>query len=250
MLIRIVDVDFARSSVVLEVTPDHPEGPLGHIGVLASKCKALGLNNIRLYYDEETSVATARRLRDLCRNERLAPPEPTPPSLRPGASVRSGHLPKTHALTTSKPVVEYQMSFGHMENAVSALTNTVMLIGESADLDPRSQFMLRLCVYELIVNTVEHGTFDVAYPEVSVRVAFTGEKVVVSYADNATVFMADETSVVDMVEEQIKSSSKRGLGLYLLNNICNNWKYERLKDWNVTTFSLDLNCDKTPVTER
>jgi hypothetical protein len=62
--------------------------------------------------------------------------------------------------------------------------------------------------------------------------------------------MADSVSEVDMVEEQIRSNSKRGLGLYLLNNVCDQWKYIRSGNWNLTTFSLEISRDTTPATER
>ena len=249
MRIRIVDIDFAKSAAAVEVAPGRRGGPLEHVRAFVSRCKALGLNIVQVYYDGQTPPRMVTQLQSLCTTEQLPPPQSTPAELKP-ASSPPGLPPNPHAKSRKKVFTEYTMSFGDMDTVIGDLTTTVMLIGEAADIDPRNQFMLRLCIYELIVNTVEHGTFDVDLPEVSVTMRFTDDSIIVSYADNATVFIADGASAVDMVEEQIKSSSKRGLGLYLLNNICSEWKSERAGDWNVTTFSLEIKRDKTPVSER
>lgn len=239
-------MDIAGASITLEVTSDRVGRAFEHLRALVSRCRTLGFGDVRFIYGLETTAAYLRRLESFCAEEQLPPPE----LVDVEAPVMSALPPEPRLRTTGSPDVEYRMSFGDVENAVGALNKAVMLVGEAADLDARSQFMLRLCIYELIVNTVEHGTFDVERPEISVAMAFKAGEVVVSYADNAMVFLADNTSEVDMVEEHIKSSSKRGLGLYLLNNICDDWKCERLNDWNVTTFSLEINRHGAPVAER
>ena len=227
MRIRIVNIDFAKSATTIEVTPGHPEATGIQLRSFVSRCRALGLKKIRLYYHPDTPKGAVSRLQQICSGEKIHPPEPTPAEFELIAAARSGRIPRTYLSTDESYLSEYQVSFHNFDTVINDLTTTVMLINDAADLDPRSHFKLRLSIYELVVNTVS-----------------------ASYADNATVFMADITSAVDIVEEQIKSISKRGLGLFLLNNVCENWKYVREGDWNITTFSLEISRDTTPATER
>ncbi len=250
MRIRIVDINFVKSMTTLEVTADLSEASRIYLLSFVSKCRALGLKDIRLYYPPDTPENAASRLKKFCSNEHMSPPRPTPSDIDLRLAVQSGRLPQAHPCSGASFLSEYQVSFNDLDKVVNDLTTTVILISDTADLDPRSLFKLRLSLYELVVNTVEHGTFRVDSPEITVRLMFAEERVSVSYADNATVFMADNTSAVDMVEEQIKSSSKRGLGLYLLNNVCDDWKYKRVDDWNITTFGLEISRDTTPANER
>lgn len=250
MRIRIINIDFAKSAVAIEVTPKHTEASRVHLRTFVSKCRALGIKNIVLYYGPDTPKWAASLLKQFCSSENLPAPGPAPPGFNADQSYQSGLLAGAHLSTPKSRLSEYEVSFRNLDTVINDLTTTVMLISDVADLDPRSQFKLRLSLYELVVNTVEHGTFCADTPEIAIRLTFAEERVSVSYADNATVFMADGVSAVDMVEEQIRSNSKRGLGLYLLNNVCEQWKYIRSENWNLTTFILEISRYTTTQTQR
>ena len=146
--------------------------------------------------------------------------------------------------------MRYQIGTDKLDRAVERLHTMTALVCAAENLDPRSTLLLRLCVYELASNSVEHGTFSNDSPIISLGLTFTEDRVSVRYRDNADVFLTTSESEVDLVAERINSSSKRGLGLYMLNKICGDFDYERTGDWNVTSFSLEMSRDHETTTAR
>jgi anti-sigma B factor antagonist len=60
----------------------------------------------------------------------------------------------------------------------------------------------------------------------------------VMFRDNATSFSPTDRAEVS-IEEHINAGRKRGLGLSLVGKLSTNLRFERMLNWNCTTFKLD-----------
>jgi anti-sigma regulatory factor (Ser/Thr protein kinase) len=254
MWLRIVDIDLDARCVHLEVAPDRSDECFARLDLFVSRCADEGVYSVRLYYRRGTSKRNIARLKDFAEMKRFAAPVPSPIDSE-GVGGRynrfRSELPRKRRDSGSgHPRLRYQIGVDKLEGAVERLHTMTALVCASENLDPRSTLLLRLCVYELASNSVEHGTFTTDPPIISLGLTFSENRVAVRYRDNADVFLTTSESEVDLVEERINTNSKRGLGLYMLNKICGDFEYERTGDWNITSFSLDMSRDHETTTAR
>jgi len=236
------------------VAPDQSQECFARLDEFVSVCAHEGIKNVRLYHKRGTSKAGKSRLADFAEMKRLDPPTTSPPRSKGKnddcSRFRSDTLRRRQGCESDWPPARYRFCVEHMERAVDRLHIMTALVSASEDLDSRSTLLLRLCVYELAQNTVEHGTFTAAPPMIRLELTFSGERMTVKYGDNADVFLTTSPVFVDLVEERINTNTKRGLGLYMLNKICKDFDYERSNDWNTTSFSLELNRERETATKR
>ncbi len=254
MWLRIVDIDLDAACVHLEVAPDHSEECFVRLDAFVSRCADDGIDDVRLYHHRGTSKRNVSRLADFAAMKRFAPPAPCPPSsIRYGDSgdrFRSESPRRRSGSKADRRGMRYHIDVDDMGRAVERLHIMTALVCASEDLDPRSTLLLRLCVYELASNSAEHGTFSTNSPGIRLGLTFSENRVTVTYRDNADVFLTPSAVDVDLVAERIDTSSKRGLGLYMLNKICGDFEYKRTGDWNITSFSLDMSRDCETATTR
>ena len=254
MWLRIVDIDLASGRVYLEVAPDCVDACFARLDSFVSRCADEGVYDVHLYYRDGTSKRNIARLEDFAEMKRFQPPAPSPPNSEGVGGqynrFRSEFPRRRSASKTSRPGLRYQIGVDMLAGAVERLHTMTALVCASENLDPRSTLLLRLCVYELASNSVEHGTFSTEMPIISLGLTFSDDRVSVRYRDNADVFLTTTESDIDLVAERIRSRSKRGLGLYMLNRICGDFEYERTGDWNVTSFSLEISREHEPTTAR
>jgi anti-sigma B factor antagonist len=133
--------------------------------------------------------------------------------------------------------VNYGITFRNMKTVLAEVTQFVLLIGNSVPLGERALSHLRLCLYELAVNSVEHGHFTTKAPMITVRIGITGDMVVTTYGDNALPFQTTGTPDVD-IEQQIRGGIRRGLGLFMVRRLTSDLKFTRIRRWNRTTFTV------------
>jgi anti-sigma regulatory factor (Ser/Thr protein kinase) len=133
-----------------------------------------------------------------------------------------------------EPTVKYHITLNDITTAVNDVSRSITLISRSVELRPRNQLQLRLSLYELAANTVDHGTFEARRPTIRIALYLTDAYATVEYQDNANAFVPGGASEGNLVEKHIDSQSKRGLGLYMLNKICDDISYERAGGWNTT----------------
>jgi anti-anti-sigma factor len=124
------------------------------------------------------------------------------------------------------------------DNALDHLTSAVSLLGASVPLDETSLSYLRLSVYELAANSLEHGEFTGKSPVVTVALSFTDTDTIVNYRDNAEPFSTATERTID-VGAKIRNRSKRGLGLFLLQKITEDLDYQRVGAENSTRFKIE-----------
>jgi anti-anti-sigma factor len=148
--------------------------------------------------------------------------------------------------------VEYEFVCTDLTTVLDDLTAAVLVIGHALPLDETSLSRLRLCLYELGANAVEHGSFDGANPEIRVSLVIGDDCIVAKFSDNASAFSTLKGRRVD-VADKIRRRSGRGLGLFLLNNITDGLSYERDGSWNRTRLIIrrdkDASCNLNRRTE-
>ncbi|MEJ2721683.1 MAG: hypothetical protein P8181_11190 [bacterium] len=114
--------------------------------------------------------------------------------------------------------VVYEFRSRSLLTMLDDLTIAVMLIGNSIPLDEESLLHMRLSLYELGANSVEHGRFDHGSPETKMRIAIAADHLEITYLDNADEFCTVTPCRVD-IGRNIDEGRKRGLGLFVLQSI-------------------------------
>lgn len=257
MWLRIVDIDLDAACVHLEVAPDESDDCFSRLDAFVNKCASDGINDVRLYFRRGTSKRNLLLLKDFASMKRLRAPatfrDDPAAAGKNGRSVGRFQSEPAYGKARVTPAlapVKYRIAVDALDTAVDRLHATTSLICAAENLDARSTLQLRLCVYELATNTVEHGTFTAGNSAICLGLKFTGKGVHVDYRDNADAFLTSEPVNIDLIQEKINTSSKRGLGLYMLNKICTAFEHERSNEWNITTFRLEFNTEQETVTKR
>jgi len=120
--------------------------------------------------------------------------------------------------------------FPRKENAVIAsicsyLVAAVLGFGSS------DSFEVRLTVYELLMNIVEHGTEKPSDSWISLETEKVGDKISISIADGGADFDPTEKRSFDL-SEYIRSRRRRGLGLILVQRLTEQITYSRKPGYN------------------
>lgn len=228
-------IDFREETIAIDVdrsTADVP-GTQRLVDFLAY-CGDMGLSKVVIHHPADADPSAFARLGGLRKGHGapLVSVEPCAPGgeTRPAGScgfVRTGR----HRGPGES--VEYEFVCGDMSRVLDDLAAAVLLAGHAAPLDEDSLSRLRLCLYELGANTVEHGNFDGATPEIRVSIVMGEDCIIAKFSDNAAGFSTLRRHNID-VAEKISRRSKRGLGLFLLNQMTDGLSYERDSSWNRT----------------
>jgi anti-sigma B factor antagonist len=134
--------------------------------------------------------------------------------------------------------IEYTLRGLAAEPLLQNLKDFALLVGLSISLERRLISRLRLGIYELAVNSIEHGTFLSSHPQLEICIGITPNLVEVMFKDNATSFPTANRAEVS-IEEHINAGRKRGLGLSLVGKLSTSLRFERILNWNCTTFTLN-----------
>jgi anti-sigma B factor antagonist len=237
MRLFVRSIDFVEKAVSVEV--DRPIGPSGleRLQGLLGCCADLGFSSVELRHPARASSALHGMIEEIGRTRSLpavilageeagtpAPPDP----LRAGRAA---------GRRESGERVEYRLVLSDLSTVIEDVSAAVLIAGIALWLDERTLARLRLCLYELTANTVEHADFHGRSPEIRIGVVAANGRVSVDYADNAEEFPTAASRAVD-IEERMRTKSKRGLGLFLLGRMASGLGYERRAGWNHTTFAI------------
>jgi anti-sigma B factor antagonist len=237
--IHIDRLDFARRSVSLSVEFRGDGRALVHLDELLELCRARGLTRIAVAYTRRERVDGARldglleRHGAVVERRRLAP-QPH------GAAAWSCTARGSGEVAT----VEYNLRLGNIATALDRTTTAALLIACACDLDQTTSSHLRLAMYELAVNSAEHGEFETGAPEIRIAVRVSRAAVRLYYMDNGALFVTGKQMHMD-IADKISQRDKRGIGLYILNKLADSLEYKRLQDWNVTTLTFEAREGRT-----
>ncbi|MDH3198484.1 MAG: anti-sigma factor antagonist [Candidatus Krumholzibacteria bacterium] len=242
--IRIDRVDFTRGAVSLSVDSRGHDAALEHLDELLEQCRSRGLTRIAVAFAERER--SERALLDYLLARHGAVVERRRPARRPrGADAWSS----TARVSGEAATVEYSLRLDNLATALDRTTTAAILIGCASDLDQTTRSHLRLAMYELAVNSVEHGEFQNDAPEIRIAVRVSRARAWLYYMDNGALFVTGKHMHMD-IADKIAQRDKRGLGLYILNKLANTIEYKRLQDWNVTTLVFEAKEERTTQSYR
>ncbi|MDH3216062.1 MAG: ATP-binding protein [Candidatus Krumholzibacteria bacterium] len=135
------------------------------------------------------------------------------------------------------PGYRYNLVFDTNSETLVRYVCCVRLIAAAHSLKANHELDLRFATYELLTNTLQHGVFCHDSPSVRLSIAVTSESIGVVYKDNAEPFDTDVERDLD-VGVLIKNKTKRGLGLWLIQKLANEFTFDREGQWNVTRLRL------------
>jgi anti-sigma B factor antagonist len=238
MYLVVRSLDFADHTISLEVDRSITKAHFDHLAKYIGFCTDLGFANIDIHYPTQMPAMSFLMLQELQKKRRDGEPLTLTPDADPSPrSSSTCSFECVESQDNDHRHVVYRLKCDDLPNVLNHLVTTVLLVGSSVPLDDESLSRLRLCVYELGVNTVEHGVFHTDRTEVGMTLVVKNDCVEVTYVDNAEEFSTASDRLVD-VADNIKLRKKRGLGLYLLQQIAVGLEYEREADWNKTRFSI------------
>jgi anti-sigma B factor antagonist len=250
MYLVVRSIDFVGKTISLEVDRSITRAQFAHLNDFVGYCRYLSFSKIVIRHPadlEPSSLAMLRGLEEVSDVSILAfDPGADGGRSEPNRSCGIACMGRYHDSGSS---VEYEFACGDMATALDNLTTAVLVIGYSIPLDEDSLSRLRLCLYELGANTVEHGGFDHIRPEIRASLVIGGDCIVAKYSDNAAEFSTLKDKSRN-IAEKISHRARRGLGLFLLNSITDGLSYERDPSWNRTRFIIHRNKDASCHTNR
>lgn len=242
--ISIDRLDFTRRTVSVSVDSRTHEAALQHLDEFLEQCRSRGLRRIAVAFTERERDERAQLTRLLARHNGVEERRRVAPKPR-GATAWSC----TTTASDEGARIEYSLRIDDIGSALDRTTTAAILIGCAADLDQTTSAHLRLAMYELAINSVEHGEYSNGAPEIRIAVRVSRARTWLYYMDNGALFVTGKHMHMD-ITDKIAHRDKRGLGLYILNKLAHSIEYKRLQDWNVTTLNFETKKDQTTPSYR
>lgn len=230
-------IDFVQKAVSVEVYRSIGASDLERIAGLLGCCSDLGFSTVEIRHPSRLSPVLAEAIGKL--DPKRKPPKIALIREEEGgpAAVEANRAARAVGRRDGGDKVEHRFAFTSLQTILDDLTAALLIAGVAMSLDQRTLGHLRLCLYELAANTVEHARFGGAPPEIRVEIAAEKNRIEVDYKDNAAEFSTILDGNID-IGDRIKGKSKRGLGLYLLGRMTTGLRYERESGWNHTKFAI------------
>ena len=249
--LRITDIDLQSSRICVDIAPRATADFLPRLERFVSRCNLEGIRGVDIFYNPDTDTNDIQRITRFAAARKLRRPVAGISRFDPGRSVGRGYNrtrfrfsgdPKADSnLTTgSGESTTYRIAAEGINNAVENINKVVAIVGAAMELDPRSALQLRLCIYELSTNTVEHATFPTDNCQINIVIKFDRSRAWVEYSDNSDLFPTITSSNAGLVGRNISTGRKRGLGLYMINRLSSDFCYERVDGCNTSSFSLEI----------
>jgi anti-sigma regulatory factor (Ser/Thr protein kinase) len=260
MWLKITDINLDKSSISVDIAPGETDDFPGRLDKFVGRCIVEGIQNVQIFYRYGTSARDIQRLEDFVSLKRL--PQPAPASAAPARAADADYQRNNKGLRFSchpadslegqtprnrsecERLAFYRITVHGLDLAVESINKAIAIVGTSLNLDSRSSLHLRLCIYELTMNTAEHGDFSDTAASIELTLEFTDNTVWVVYRDDSRPFATISTAGSGIVGQNMTTRSKRGLGLYMINRLCPDFNYERSDNWNTSTFSLEIKSNK------
>jgi anti-sigma regulatory factor (Ser/Thr protein kinase) len=236
------NIDFATRSLLLEIT-SYSKAHDATLRTYLQNCVERGFETIHIIHARDLAQAELSRLhtavsewgavltaRKACHDEIATVADSS------GLRIRCAYSADDSSLDPSS--VGYTLRCSQFEKLSSRIRDAMALISWSIPLESHIASRLRLGVYELAVNSIEHGTYLRAESQIEVGLNITASTVTVVYKDNSTLFHTAKHDDVSL-GDQIDNRRKHGLGLSMIRKISSGLSFERKGKWNCTTFTLD-----------
>ena len=242
MFIILRNIDFTTRSLLLEITT-YSKAHDAPLRTYLRKCVGRGFKTIHVIHARDLAQAEMSRLQTLASDwdvgltaKKACHEEVSTVADSGSLQIRSAYSADDSSLDPNS--VGYTLRCSQFENLLFRIRDAVALISWSIPLEPHISSRLRLGVYELAANSIEHGTYLLPESQIEVVLNITATTVTVTYKDNSTLFHTAKHDDVGL-GDQIEKRRKRGLGLLVIRKISSDLNFERKGKWNCTTFALD-----------
>ncbi|UCG51011.1 MAG: anti-sigma factor antagonist [Candidatus Latescibacterota bacterium] len=249
MILR--SVDFQSKRVTVEITDLKRVGWYWSLCDFIESCKNLSFRHITLLCSEDNWNEIVRLLRShrnkvteemqIMRLEKV-----TQSWQRRMGRIQFECSPPPVGETGEGARLEYLLRIIGFPFGLSLISKFAVLCGKSVGMSDRKVTNLRLAVYELAINSVEHAVFDCPIPMIEIQLSLGRQDIKVTYRDNARPFPTHQPRH-KCVEEKLRNGDRRGWGLLLVRRVVTNLEFERRGEWNCTDFTMSMDeqvCEK------
>ncbi len=236
----IEDINFTDGSIAIRINGEIDRRSTKRLTRYIKICQDIGINNIDILYSETLSKRSQEAIKTISKqtgSKDVSEASKSGNKLKMSKSTRFEYRNVAAGESDRSNNIEYCLSFLDLSAALAEINLAVTLIGRALELDDSTLSRLQLCIYELAINTVEHGTFQTDQPSIVLSITANDAYVTVRYRDNADVFLT-KTELHVNISDKIKERETRGLGLFIMNQLSVDTEYKRLGSWNVTSFKV------------
>jgi hypothetical protein len=211
--------------------------------------RTIGFSRISVHHPDILPVETAQCLERLAKEvgiERVpagslhAVPETSPSSLHVHRRVDAASPDQESERT------DYSIRFYELQDVVDRITRLVLVLGKVVPLEDDTITRLRLCLYELCVNTMESAPLLTGDTLIELKIAVAGLWIDVTYRDNVAFIHAGNREIHGEWRE--RTERRRDPRLDVLQKLMAEPRYRRAGHWRTTAFRIDRN--RVPPTER
>lgn len=239
MIVAIRHIDFERRAITIE-SNGWSNGRTGILRDYLTQCVRIGYDTVCIVHPAKITRDDVKRLKVLGKDCGVKSLETRTKRPKPRASSRGTTFSSVYPRSGSRKsnrVIEFTIDSQSFDSMLHDVKDFVTLVAHSIPLTTRVLSRLRLSIYELAVNSVEHGWFTDPRPQIDINVRISQGAVEVTYRDNGAEFRTTTRSKVN-IKNQIDRRRKRGLGLFMIAKVAEELQFERKGKWNCTSFML------------
>jgi anti-sigma B factor antagonist len=243
MLIVVENIDFRQSQIRVRITGAIERTHTHRLNELFNKCKRFNLTNIIIQITEDMMQESYAILSNMASSYNASIVKDKQYS--EGGNSRSKKSARVFCQIIN-PLLgdvinnhEYNFNTSNLSVAAEEIQAVISIISEALDLDDKTYYRLKLCIYELTANSIEHGIFETKLPKISLAVRTSNKSLFVCYKDNAGEFALDAFRNIN-IKEKIKAKNTRGYGLFIMNCLTRDLQVSRVKNVNQTTFTIKM----------
>jgi serine/threonine-protein kinase RsbW len=121
---------------------------------------------------------------------------------------------------------------------LDTLLNQLQTLKQKWSLSRKTLAEINLVLDELITNTIKHGDGTQKHP-IDITLTRTGQKMTIQIIDTGMPF---DPTLCKLPDTTLPLDQRRcgGLGILLVSQFCDYWKYSRVKDKNILTLQKKL----------
>ena len=210
------EIDFASRRLTFEITDVNRPNWFGVTYDFLQTCNKLGFRTVNAVCPPKMNESAIGLLTSYGEpGLRLHTDGKMPHELSCGGDVEFEYVGQTKEDNGKGTQMEYILRMAGFPYNLSCVNDFAVVCGKSIPLSQRVLTRLRLSVYELAANSVEHAVFTSVTPKIEIHIGVTLQKIIIDYRDNGSPFepeIEDESSF----KEKIEKGSRRGLGLHFL----------------------------------
>lgn len=122
---------------------------------------------------------------------------------------------------------------------ISRLSERIESLAEAHSLSPKIVYELNLILEELITNIIKYGYDDEKEHEIAVSITLEKDRVSGVVEDDGHYFNPHKAESPD-IDKPVEQKSVGKLGIHLVKNLTDKFKYERRQGRNIISFEKNM----------